>query len=353
MKERIAPVGLKGNEINERIKSLMGVTQINENNKTSVLELTKVGPDGRVYGIVRENHEYFIKTTNKKNNLIVEDFAYIGGLQNKKQEAYPSYAKAIKHLNLKFNSLNNAYDKSGQINVFENDNLSSMHTGFSNEGNLDTNTMSECCGAQMMEGMCMECGGMGMYEVELSDKQKDIAKLAGDKEKFGADDLAALRDGAKMENESMGMMREKEFPDLTGDGKFTYADILKGRGVQLDNEGLSPEMEAVDTMMEYDDDYDDYDDDDEIEFADPGGNSALRAGNRQYPCPTCDSPNALTADDVNLGYQCDDCADRAEGKYQYEGKKMTGKLSIERAINKMDSIIESIVNRKKKVYTLK
>lgn len=28
-------------------------------------------------------------------------------------------------------------------------------------------------------------------------------------------------------------MDEKKFPDLTGDGKVTYADILKGRGVEL------------------------------------------------------------------------------------------------------------------------
>lgn len=125
MNNIILPVGLKGNEITERMKELMGVTSINENKKTSVLELTKMGPDGNIYGVVRENHEYYIKTTSKKSNLVVEDFSYIGGLQNKKQEAYPSYAKAIKHLNLKFNSLNEAFNKSGQINVFENDNLES------------------------------------------------------------------------------------------------------------------------------------------------------------------------------------------------------------------------------------
>jgi len=26
---------------------------------------------------------------------------------------------------------------------------------------------------------------------------------------------------------------KKSFPDLTGDGKVTYADVLKGRGVKL------------------------------------------------------------------------------------------------------------------------
>lgn len=54
------------------------------------------------------------------------------------------------------------------------------------------------------------------------------------------------------------------------------------------------------------------------DFAEPGGRSALRAarrGNpRNRPCPTCKRRNALTPDDVALGYQCDMCADRAEGQ---------------------------------------
>lgn len=48
-------------------------------------------------------------------------------------------------------------------------------------------------------------------------------------------------------------------------------------------------------------------------FADPGGKSALRAGDRIYPCPTCKEPNRLSKADTRLGYQCDPCADRAEG----------------------------------------
>ncbi len=57
-------------------------------------------------------------------------------------------------------------------------------------------------------------------------------------------------------------------------------------------------------------------DDDRLEFADPGGKSALRAagpGNpRNLPCPTCGAKNRLTPKDRALGYQCDSCADRAE-----------------------------------------
>lgn len=67
----------------------------------------------------------------------------------------------------------------------------------------------------------------------------------------------------------------------------------------------------------YDYDHDDFYDD--LMFADPGGNSALRAagpGNpRNRPCPTCGQPNRLTPLDVKLGYQCDACADRLERGY--------------------------------------
>jgi len=64
-------------------------------------------------------------------------------------------------------------------------------------------------------------------------------------------------------------------------------------------------------MYDYDDDRDF-----QIEFADPGGGSALRAATRNnprnLPCPTCRIPNRLTRADQVRGYQCDTCADRDE-----------------------------------------
>jgi hypothetical protein len=59
-----------------------------------------------------------------------------------------------------------------------------------------------------------------------------------------------------------------------------------------------------------------YDEENRIDFADPGGNSALRAATpsnpRNLPCPNCGKPNRLTPADRARGYQCDECADRAE-----------------------------------------
>ena len=61
----------------------------------------------------------------------------------------------------------------------------------------------------------------------------------------------------------------------------------------------------------------DYPEDDRSEFADPGGRSALRASGRRnprnLPCPTCGEPDRLTPADRARGYQCDGCADVAEG----------------------------------------
>ena len=60
--------------------------------------------------------------------------------------------------------------------------------------------------------------------------------------------------------------------------------------------------------------YDDYEYD--CDFADPGGESALRAATsdnpRNLPCPTCREENMLTPADKAQGYQCDNCAEGGE-----------------------------------------
>lgn len=61
---------------------------------------------------------------------------------------------------------------------------------------------------------------------------------------------------------------------------------------------------------------------DECEFADPGGDSALRAsgpGNpRVYACPTCKEPGVLTGQDIDRGYQCDRCARAVERGFAFD-----------------------------------
>ena len=283
----INPVGLKGNEINERMKQLMGIQPINENKSNIVIELTKMGPDGNAYAIIRENHEWYIKKTSKTKNLVAEDFKYIGGLQNKKQEAYPSYAKAIKHLNLKFRSLAEAYNYDGEINLFVNDNLLSEMTmaagfsemkgnGFTGEGNLEGNKpmdeiyMDEAKNKNNPWAICTASVGredkakyeacvmdvkkkMGldesmyeedyMDEVEMTEAEKAIDEMMTKEElkggqkkldinkngKLDADDFKQLRGEKKGMEEGELTPKEKKFAALAEPkDKITYADKIAG-----------------------------------------------------------------------------------------------------------------------------
>jgi len=123
MRKNVNPKSLKGRDQLDRVRELMGKMQpLNENTSLSELELIKKGPNNVIYGIVRENHKYFIKTTNKTSGTIVaEDFDYIGGLQNKFLESYSSYASATKQLNLKFDMLNESLGINTHTNILESD----------------------------------------------------------------------------------------------------------------------------------------------------------------------------------------------------------------------------------------
>jgi hypothetical protein len=123
MKRNVNPKTLKGQDKLNRMLDLMGrMKTLNESKSFSELELIKKGPNGVVYGIVRENHDYFIKTSEKTSGkFLAEDFNYIGGLKNKSDEKYSSYSEALKHLNIKFDMLNESYGIESNTNIFESD----------------------------------------------------------------------------------------------------------------------------------------------------------------------------------------------------------------------------------------
>jgi len=123
MRKNINPKTLKGQDkLNRMLDLMVKMNTLNESKSYSELELIKKGPNGVVYGIIRENHDYFIKTSNKAlGQFLAEDFSYIGGLQNKYDERYKSYAEAIKHLNMKFDMLNESYGIENNTNIFESD----------------------------------------------------------------------------------------------------------------------------------------------------------------------------------------------------------------------------------------
>lgn len=327
---KILPVGLKGNQINERMKELMGITPINENRTNSVIELTKMGPDGNAYAIVRENHEYYIKVSPKKDKLVFEDFKYMGGLQNKKSEVYPSYAKAIKHLNLKFNSLKEAYNISeGEFNVFENDNLlnengagasaagfQNMKSGFSGKGNLEkTSHVEELAKKNNPWVMCTSSVGRedkAKYEACV----KDIKKQHGMSEDITEDmfitEQAINETGTGASVAGFSNMKN----GFTGEGNLDH------NNTRVEEVELTEAEKAVDDMTK--------------------GDTFAGYSN------CCNAPMHGESD------ICPKCKEHAE--VEKEKKKVTEskKLSIVRALEEMDTIIDTLSEGKvkKKVYSI-
>ena len=93
-----------------RMKSLMNYGLQNESKQApySTVEYQKLGADGKVYGIVREGTKYYIKSAPNKQNLIKEDFGYIGGFVNRRDHEYGNFALAQKQFDLKMMSLKEA-----------------------------------------------------------------------------------------------------------------------------------------------------------------------------------------------------------------------------------------------------
>jgi hypothetical protein len=265
-KQNISPVGLKGNQILERQLSLMGIKPINENEKksNSAVELTKIGPDGNAYAIVRENHEYYIKRSNKTTGLVLEDFKYIGGLQNKKEESHPTYARAIKQLNFKFKSLAEAFNKGGDINVFEDDNLltesgiagfSQMEgSGFSGAGNLDDNEemykeevyeeeepLNEF--EQAIEEMMAREENLNLGD-DIMNNNAEIGPFGDEGDDYTDYTMGNHDDSNQMPNPPRQLNIPEEMSAKNKDlaakrkpfNKITQADVLDARGVDLDEE---------------------------------------------------------------------------------------------------------------------
>jgi len=102
----------------DRMKQLMnyGLTESKKQPYTGV-EYTKVAADGKLYGIVREGTKFYIKVSSKKDNVLAENFEYIGGFRNRKDHEYTSFASAQKNFDFKLRSLAEAYSNGKNIVV--------------------------------------------------------------------------------------------------------------------------------------------------------------------------------------------------------------------------------------------
>jgi hypothetical protein len=110
------------NKTLKRMLELSNIKPVNENVGVTIsnIELIKKAPNSIVYGIVREGSKYYIKETNKQENITENDLNYIGGVANKNKNVFNSFSDATKKLNLMFDSLNEGSTSTG-VNMLESD----------------------------------------------------------------------------------------------------------------------------------------------------------------------------------------------------------------------------------------
>ena len=111
------------NIYDEQIKTMQRLINygVNENtdNGKSVVEYHAEGADGKTYGIIRECNKYYIKVAPKKDTaLLAEDYDYIGGFNNRKENEYSSYNVASKQFELKMKALNES-NKNNQKSTYQ------------------------------------------------------------------------------------------------------------------------------------------------------------------------------------------------------------------------------------------
>jgi hypothetical protein len=218
------------------------MTPINEGISRSTVELTKIGPDGKSYGIVRENHEYYIKVSDKTSNITVEDFKYIGGLQNKKSEAYSSYAKATKHLNLKFNSICESFDIVNTFNVFVDDKL--LSEGAAKEaGKHITDTKGTELGSKVKEE-----GGHNVAEKKIMDEMEEVTLT---EDELAIDAMLNEADDEELEEELKGNQSKI---DANKNGKIDAEDfklLKKGKTNEGEMDDEKPTLQNYKTNDEF------------------------------------------------------------------------------------------------------
>lgn len=103
-----------------RMKALMTYGAVNEDVKpinSYNIEYKAQAADGKYYGIIRENSKFFVKVATPGKETIAEEYQYIGGIANKANYEYNSYANALKQFELKLGSINEAFDENRRVVV--------------------------------------------------------------------------------------------------------------------------------------------------------------------------------------------------------------------------------------------
>ena len=232
----------------KRMIQLMGIKKpINESTSNSAVELEKKSPNGKIYGIVRENKKYFIKESNDGIN-----YDYIGGLGNKTKNQYQSYEEAVKRLNIMFEDFNRTYGIEENNNILSSDFIlekkfilksKKKKSKPAEEPSFDTEEETEGFGEEGGDETEEETEGFG--EEGFGEEGGDETEEGGEDFDFGGEEEGEGEEGDETE--------EGEEEEGEGDEDFDFGGEEEG-GDETEEGGEEGEEDESDE--EDDEDYD-------------------------------------------------------------------------------------------------
>lgn len=162
----------------------------NEKPKTSsyIVEYHAKGADGKTYGIIRECDKFYIKVAPKKDTeVLAEDYDYIGGFNNRKQNEFLTYNSAAKQFDIKMRSLNEAYSKETSYERFKPTQPSDWQINETKEMRSEINRFHQIVNnvAGILNESVNECGCKGPFcenadpDEKFEGKEENNPKKAG------------------------------------------------------------------------------------------------------------------------------------------------------------------------------
>jgi len=238
----------------ERLKNLANVnkTSIKESKSRTIGTLIdyKRAADGVAYGIVKENHNYYIKKGGLKKDPDSSDFAYIGGVENVTEFQYKGLAEADKNRNMLLKVINEGATKKVNPNgskkkVNLNEDKASKEIGDAEGmlGDLDAATAAkdEPSGDEMAAGMESEPAG---EEAPAEVPAEEPAPEGGDLEAaLGGEEAPAEEPAEEVPAEEVPAEGGEEGADL--EAELSAEEEPVDGGEEVDAE-VSAEEEPVD-----------------------------------------------------------------------------------------------------------
>ena len=253
----------------ERIKQIAGISNAPSNvTNYSNTHYSVKAQDGDVYAIIKENNQYFIKSGKDENNLSHID-GQLGSAN--RNETFSSYSTALKRLNFKMKSINEANNygvieeqkKVLKVDVPtpepEGDNVEDMDMDL--DMDLDMDAEGGGPGEEDMD-MDMDMDLEGGEEDMDMDMELDVE---------GGDAGAEEEDGVKTIQKLTGKLGQK-LRKADGKGELdseTIKYVLNSviSAVNLDNLEAEDREEIVEKFEETDSEYDDLDDMSDMEVS--------------------------------------------------------------------------------------